>query len=217
MPTARATLIDADPLAGGDAARAWLRHADGEALTAAAVRTLNRVLHAHRVAAADPSARDVSRAQALVVRVGHGFGDEVAEGRFTDAVELPAPRERARRSGVLRPQERLAALLGGRDAALACEELVLRARSDLAADRTREAALTLRVALEAALAELEPWSARGDLARRLGELRDARGAVAAAANRALQGGLDPSEIEAVEHGVERIEAALRARTAGGID
>ena len=52
------------------------------------------------------------------------------------------------------PEERFAALLGGRESPLAAEELVLRARADLDAGRPREAALQARVALEALLAEL---------------------------------------------------------------
>ena len=52
------------------------------------------------------------------------------------------------------PEERYAAILGGRDRGLAGEELVLRARMDLDAGRVREAALQARVALEALLAEL---------------------------------------------------------------
>ena len=95
------------------------------------------------------------------MRVGYGDGEHVAEGRWDGAREL-APADRGARgargrSAALRPQERLAALLGGRDAVLACEELALRARSDVDAGRHREAALQLRATFEAALAELEPW------------------------------------------------------------
>ena len=52
------------------------------------------------------------------------------------------------------PDERFAALLGGREEPLLAEELVLRARADLNAGREREAALEARIALEALLAEL---------------------------------------------------------------
>ncbi len=106
-------------------------------------------------------------------------------------------------------------MLGGRDVALACEELTLRARLDVDRGRHREAALQLRVALEAAIAELEAWAATGGLADRIAELRDCRHAVGDAANRALEGGLDEEAILEVERIVGRIEAALRARTAGG--
>ncbi|MCZ4491690.1 MAG: hypothetical protein JWP53_621, partial [Conexibacter sp.] len=103
------------------------------------------------------------------------------------------------------------------DVALAAEELTLRARLDLDRGRTREAALQLRVALEAALAELQAWSHREDLAARLDELREERGAVGAAANRALEGGLDEAQVADVARVVGRLEAALAARVAGGLE
>lgn len=212
VATARVTLIDVTPLPDPppplDGA--------GEEQVAAALATLNRVLHANRTATGDPYAREVSREQALVARVGYGEGEEVAYGRWSQARELPLPREgHTRRVAALRPQERLAALLGGRDAALAAEELALRARLDLDAGRLREAALQLRVALEAGIAELEPWRER--VGNRLDELAESRGAVGAAANAALQGGLDDATAADVERVLARLEAALRARVAGGID
>jgi hypothetical protein len=218
VATTRATLVDAAPLAGPDAAAGWLEHADGEALVDQALLTLNRILFLHRVSVADAYVREVVREQALALRVGYGPGDEVADGRYTAALELPAPRGgRTRRSAVLRPQERLAALLSGRDAALACEELVLRARADMAAGRAREAALVLRPALEAAISELEPWSARGDLRERVAELGRLRAEAVGTYERALEGGLDEAETAAVDRVLGRVEAALRARTAGGIE
>ena len=87
------------------------------------------------------------------------------------------PEGRRRRSRILAPQARLAALLGAREAALACEELTLRARADVDQGRPREAALQLLVALDAALAELAADSAR----RRAG--RAARASCAASASR----------------------------------
>lgn len=220
--TSRATLVDTAALDGYDAASAWLADADLEARAGVALVRLNRVLHAHRIAAADPYAREVARAQALVVRVGFGSGEQVAEGRWDRACALPratAGPLRGRAGGVsaLRPQERLAALLAARDVALACEELTLRTRADADAERWREAALGLRVALEAALAELEPWRDQvTGLAERLAQLREHRAAVGAMANAALQGGLQDEQIELVRVVLGRVEAALRARTAGGV-
>jgi hypothetical protein len=214
----RATLVAATPLADHEAASEWLAGADLAAEADAAVAVLNDVLQAQRIVRADPHVREVALEQALVVRVGVGRGDEVADGRWTDARVLPPVRPRSeRRAGALRPQERLAALLAGRDVALAAEELTLRARLDLDRGRTREAALQLRVALEAALAELQAWSHRADLAQRLAELRGQRAAVAAAANRALEGGLDADELATVERVIGRLEAALAARVAGGLE
>jgi hypothetical protein len=217
VATSRATLVDADPLTSPAAAESWLKGADGEALVSETLRVVNRVLHLHRVSTADAAARDVSREQALVARVGYGAGEEVADGRYAAAVELPAPRGRVPREAALRPQERLAALLSGRDAALACEELVLRARSDLAAGRSREAALVLPGALASALSELEPWAERGDLRRRLDELAGLRAEAERAYDRALESGLDEDEAGSVDRVLGRVEAALRARTAGGLE
>ena len=89
-----------------------------------------------------------------------------------------------------------------------CEELVLRARSDLDAGRPREAALQARIALEAALAELDR-SPSERLADDLRALEESRDAVGRAANEAL--GAEPAvELqEAVAEVVERIETALR--------
>jgi hypothetical protein len=215
VTTTRATLIRGRRV-GEDEARAWL--ADPGAPVDEELGVLNRVIHLHRVAAADPAVREVRREQALVVRVGYGRGEEVADGLWTEAVEPPAPRTRRRRSrdAALRPQERLAALLGGRDAALACEDLALRARADLDAGRPREAALQVRVALEAAIAELAAWRDQGDLVERIEALKAHRGAVGDAANAALRGGLDSATIDAVGRALQAIEAALRARTAGGL-
>jgi hypothetical protein len=220
VTTTRATVVETAPV-DEDAARAWLKGLDGDGRLAAlrsAVDVLNAALAAHRVAAADPRVREVALEGALVARVGFGRGEQVADGRWTEALEVPlttGPRRR-RRTSALRPQERLAALLGGRDRPLACEELTLRARLDLDAGRMREAALQLRVALEAGIAELDRSPGRAaDMAERVGELRAARGAVGDAANAALAGDLPPAAAGAVEHALGRLEAALRARTAGG--
>ncbi|MEN3282839.1 MAG: hypothetical protein V7607_3979 [Solirubrobacteraceae bacterium] len=222
VPVARATLVAVQSFVDDRAADRWLRDAGDQRQAAEsrvheAVSVLNRVLHLHRAATADPHVREVDVDQALVVRVGYGEGEQVADGHWLRAIEPPLPRSRPRREAALRPQERLAALLGARDAALACEELALRARQDVDAGRRREAALQLDTALTAALAELEPWSARGDLATRLAELRDVHGAIHAAAQAALQGGVEDEDDAAVRRGLERLEAALRARTALGFD
>jgi hypothetical protein len=216
VATARATLIAARPFEHAGEAERWLARVDAEDEIAAAVAVLNYVLHLRRTATADATVREVARDRALVARVGVGAGEQVAEGRWTRAVEVP-PARPPRRSAALRPDERLAALLAGRDAALACEELALRARADLGAGRTREAALQLHVALQAALRELAPWAPRSDLQARLDELQALRPGVDAAAAAALEGGLDDGAAADVEHALKRLEAALRARSAVGSD
>jgi hypothetical protein len=216
VPVTRATIIDAVAMTDEITAERWLDDVDADALVAESLSALNRVVAAYRIAAAQDGARDAARPQALAVRIGWGAGEEVADGRHSAARELPAVRGEGR-TAALRTQERLGALLTGRDVILAAEHLALRARSDLAARRTREAALQLRVALEAALAELTPWADRGDLAARIDELRGTRSDVGTVANRALEGGLDADEEAVVARVLGRIEAALRARTAAGID
>jgi hypothetical protein len=220
VTTTRVTLVHADALADDAAARAWMKGADLAAEADEAVDVLNGVLHAHRTSAMDPFTRDVTRSQAIAVRAGVGEGEAVAHGRWTTAVDLPPPAAKGgvagRRMSALRPQERLAAVLSGRDVALAAEELTLRARLDHDAGRTREAALQLRIALEAALAELQPWADGADLAARLEELRELRTVVGDAANSALQGGLDDATAAEVERVIKRVEAALRVRTTIGL-
>jgi hypothetical protein len=210
----RATVIDAEPLGELEAADAWLARAtgdDSDRIAHEALAQLNRAVAGHRVAAADPWLPDADPARALAFRIGYGTGEHVAEGDWESARELPRPAAGAARSLVLSPQERLAALLSGRDAALACEELTLRARGDLDHGRPREAALQLTIALDAALAELEAWRDQGDMAARLDELAAHREPVGAAAAAALQAGLDRGAIPALEATLSRLEAALRAR------
>ena len=216
VATGRATVIAAEPLEGDAAAARWLNNVDRDAGIAAALVVLNRALHAHRISVADPYAREVGRDDALVIRVGYGAGEQVADGRWTEAAEIGhGGSRRQKRATALRPQERLAALLSGRDAALACELLTLRTRADLDGGRQREAALQLRPALDAALAELPAWAERGDLADRIAELGGERDTVAGLERTALERGLDPEEIAEVERVLRRIEAALRARSAAG--
>jgi hypothetical protein len=217
VPVVRATVIDAASFETDEGAAEWLDRTrrDRDALEAeaeAAARELNALLRAHRAAAADPAARDVAPTAANAVRIGYGSGDQVAEGRFAEAYELPPDDDSSkvrRRAAALAPDERLAAILGGRDHLLACEELVLRARADIEAQRPREAALQARIALEALLAELQ-----GDDA--VAELGGDRDAVGRAANEALSG--DPSaELQAaVAEAVGRMETALRRRRLGHI-
>ena len=211
VSTGRATVIDVgEPFLTEPEARAWLQRA-GEDQLAAGLAVLNRALHAFRLVTADPYLHAVGRQQAIVARIGFGAGEQVADGLWTAASELLHDEGRQRRSRVLHPQARLAAVLGARESELACEELALRARTDLDQGRERVAALQVLVALDAALAELARDPTATALARRLEELRGQREPLAAAAQAALAGPLPAAEREAVEFTVARIEAALRAR------
>jgi len=216
----RATLVDA-AVVSDEQARAWLEAAAGpdvDATVDEGLRWLNFALRAHRAASADAGTVDLTPEHALVIRAGYGEGFEVADGNWTAARDLtPSSRvrgsRRARREAALRPQERLAALLSGRDAMLACEELALRARADLVNGRPREAALQAHIALEAAVAELQAFRAERAVGERLPDLESRREALAAAANEALQGGPTEGTMQQVEAGLHAIEATLRARAA----
>jgi hypothetical protein len=211
VTTGRATVIDVGaPLPDIEQARAWLASAGADYLESG-LEVLNRALHAFRLVTADPYMNGVSAGQALVARIGFGAGEQVADGLWADARELLDRRPRLRRLKVLQPQARLAAVLSGRERALACEELALRARLDLDSGRDREAALQLLVALDATLAELPADPTARALADRLTELRAQREIVGQAAQAALSGPLTPAQRESVEFALGRIEAALRAR------
>ncbi len=207
VPTSRATIVRATPFESTGEADAWLdaTRADSEVAVAAAERELNFVLRSHRAAAADPYARDIRADHALVVRLGHGEGEQVADGRFGRAVELPREPPKRKRGEALAPQERLAAVLGGRDSLLMGEELLLRARLDLDAGRPREAALQARIALEALLGELDEKFAA--------PLRPLREPVARVANAALDGDLSAEDAAAVEDAVSQMAVAARRSSA----
>jgi hypothetical protein len=216
VTTGRATVIEVgSPLPGPAEAEAWLATA-GEPELDRGLEVLNRALHAFRLVSADPHQHTVARAQTLVARVGFGAGEQVADGLWTQARELLAPTVRQRRSRVLTPQARLAAVLGARERVLVTEELTLRARLDLDHSRSREAALQVLVALDAALAELPRDPAAQALTERLDELRSLREPVTAAAQSALGGPLPEADRETVARALGRIESALRARAAQGV-
>ena len=211
VTTGRATIVDsAERLTDRDAARTWLRGA-GEDQLEAALATLNRMLAAFRRVAADPYAFAVGRDRLIAARIGYGAGEQVADGRWEEALELAPPAPSRRRTDVLAPQAWLAATLGGRRRTLVCEELVLRARSDLDAGRPRACALQLLVTLDAAVAELGAEPESLGLSARTAELRDRRAGVAAAAQTALAREPSDEQQELVRATVQRLEAALRAR------
>jgi tetratricopeptide (TPR) repeat protein len=204
VPTSRATVVRPEPFGSREEAGAWLEglRANDSAMKGEldrALQILNRALRAHRAAAADPWLGEVSEERALVARIGYGRGEAIAEGRYGEALELPRAGARRVKRSMEAPEERFAALLGARSEALVGEELVLRARADLAAGRPREAALQARVALEVLVAEL-PGEA---------SLPDLRGAVAEAAGAALRGQLGVAETASIEEAVQAMEAALR--------
>jgi hypothetical protein len=216
LPLTRLTVIPAEP-SGGEEATHELERMErdpktAEAAIGAALRTANRVLRAHRIAVQDPYGGEIGRDAPLLARVGYGTGDGLAEGRWERALEVAPPARRRRRAQALRPQERLAALLAGRESIDVCEPLLLRARADLEAGRAREAALQLRIGLEALLAEL-PASAGAEQEADLAALEARREAALAAADEALRGPLAAERPSELEETLRICERVLRRRQA----
>ena len=223
LPLTRVTAIRAEQFPDEAQAERWLEEIsiDHDALEDAAeegLRLLNRALAAHRAAAGDPYVNEFGLARAVAVRVGYGSGEQVAKGEWTGARELepgaPAPGRagrRARRDSALAPQERIAAVLGRRESLDACETLLARAHLDLETGLDREAALQLRVGVEALLVELRGALEDPGHGEDMATLSQRRGEVGELANAALEGELGPAQVESVAELVAIAERVLRRR------
>jgi hypothetical protein len=216
LPLSTATVIEAGAALSRDQAPRWLaglrRDADElSGFTARMLAVLNRALHVQQVATMDPYVGEVALEAATAVRAGYGAGEQVADGDWSEALELARREPRRRRADALRPQERVAAVLGGREQIDTCETLLLRARLDLDQGRPREAALQLSVGLEALLAELDPGAAGEEQRQDLDALRERRDVVRTAAREAAGGPLDASAIERVAETLAICERVLRRR------
>lgn len=221
LPLTRATAVRAsEPFGSEEDAARWLERASGDdeaadGLVAEGIGLLNRALHAQAVASGDPHVQALTPRLAVAVRLGYGSGEQVASGEFSAAREVdtaagPATR-RQQRAEELRPQERLAAVLGGRERLNACETLLLRARADLDSGRNREAALQLRVGLEALLVELRGALSDPGHNEDMATLEARRHDVGALANAALQGDLDETQLQQVRDTQALCERVLRRR------
>jgi hypothetical protein len=221
LPLSRATIVRAfDSFAAEGDAASWLEQAIADedsvdALLGEALEVLNRALHAHAVASGDPNVQVLTPRRAASARLGYGIGEQVADGEFSLAGEIDVrtggASRRQQRAEELRPQERLAAVLGGRERLDACETLILRARADLDAGRTREAALQLRVGLEALLVELKGALSDPGHEEDMGTLSAARHDVGELANAALRGDLDPEQLTTLQELLPLCERVLRRR------
>ena len=220
LPLSRVTAVRAEaPFEESGEADAWLEEALAsedsiDAVVAEGVALLNRAVHAHTVASADPLGTELRVDRAATVRIGHGSGKEVASGRYSRAREVDVyggRSQRHRRDEELRPQERVAAVLGDRERFDACETLLLRARADLNAGRLREAALQLRVAVETMLVELDGALVDPDHESDMSELQGRRSQAGNAANAALRGELPLDDERNVIELTEICERVLRRR------
>jgi hypothetical protein len=165
--------VTGESLAGPKQASEWLKStmADGDRARGevrAATRIVNRALSALRAGAEDPLVQEIGASRALAVRIGHGTGDELAEGRWTEATELSRPRRH--RLDDVEPQSRVAAVLAGRDEVHPAETLTLRARLDAEQGRHAEARYGIRAAL-AALEE-QPSERGKQIRKRLESIRE---------------------------------------------
>jgi hypothetical protein len=221
LPVARATVVLAfNEFEDEQAAETWLSEttASEEAidrLVEQGVDELNQALHTQSVASGDPYPQTVTPARAVVIRIGVGSGEALVDGAFTSAHQVdpglgPISRRR-QRDEELRPQQRLAAVLGDREQLDACETLLLRARADLDAGRNREAALQLRVGLEALLIELQ--GALGDAGHEedMATLQARRQETGELANAALRADLSPEQLQALGELLATSERILRRR------
>ncbi len=207
-----ATAIDGDP-------EAWLeqlRHdpEERDRITERGLAIVARALAARRVAAVDSGIPEPGLALTVSLRLGHGDGDSLVDGRWGGAIEIPRESGRLGRASLLRPQERMAAILGGRERSLICEELILRANADLTGRRVREATLQLRVGLEAMLAERSLLDSR-EQATDLDFLDGRRAMTGEAANAALAGELSPEREAEMTATLAVCQRVLRRRAAHG--
>ncbi len=170
LPLTRVTVAGGRRFGAGSEALDWLQATAGDReRRAAEVREatllLNRALNALRAGARDPLIQDVGATRALAIRIGFGEGEQLADGRWTEARELPPPR-RGRLDGI-DPQTRVAAVLAGRDRVHPAETLLERARLDIEQGRLEEARFGLRAAREAL--DQVPISRPDPIAERIGE------------------------------------------------
>ena len=221
LPVARVTVVLAfNEFEDEQAAEAWLSQTTAaeeaiDQLVEQGIDELNQALHTQSVASGDPYPQTVTPARAVVIRIGFGGGEALADGAFTAAHRVdpglgPTSRRR-QRDEELRPQQRLAAVLGGREQLDTCETLVLRGRADLDAGRNREAALQLRVGLEALLIELKGALSDPGHDEDMATLERSRHKVGELANAALQGNLNATQLQALRDTQAACERVLRRR------
>lgn len=220
LPLSRVTLVRAFAAFEEDeTAERWLERATSEDeaiddLLVEALTALNQALHAHAVASAEPHPQALTAGHTVSARLGYGSGQQVAVGESAAAREVDVgtgTSRRRQRNDELRPQERIAAVLGGRERLDACETLLLRARADLDAGRTREAALQLRVGIEALLVELSDALDDPDHAADMQAIASGRDDAIKLATSALSGDLNSDESTRLADLLSTCERVLRRR------
>jgi hypothetical protein len=209
-----------DPLDSAAAAAArldGLRYAEAaqDALVGEALGVLNLAIRAHRVGAPDPYALEVTRRDAREVVIGHGTTEEVQDGRFSQAFELPPPVPlRLTRIARLRPTEAVATLLSGRGDVLEAEDVLARAVVDLDNARTRGAAHQAAAAMRLLRGELAERADRDGLdIQSLAALAQRAETLAAAAT---TGPLTTAKVGELEELVDSVAGILDGWRFGGV-
>jgi hypothetical protein len=221
LPVARSTVVLAfNEFEDERTAGAWLQETSADEgaidqLVEQGIAELNQALHTQAVASGDPYPQTVTPARAAAIRIGYGSGEALADGAYSAAHQVdpglgPTSR-RLQRDEELRPQQRLAAVLGGREQLDACETLLLRARADLDAGREREAAFQLRVGLEALFVELRGALSDSGHEEDMAALDGRRHEAGELANMALRGQLNNQQREALAELLGTCERVLRRR------
>ena len=209
-----ATVIRADsPFDSEVAAEDWLDRLDesdftGEVLDDA-VAPLDRARAADATASGRPFGTPTEVGSILAARIGYGEGDQVASGRYLEALDVDA-----RGGTAAKRRERLArtaAILGDREQAAACEVLVPRVRLDLATGNEAAARLAIETAVGATIGELEFALEDEGHEQDLDQLERLLPTLAEVSARAAQGGGEPADIGLVEEALELAERVIRRR------
>jgi hypothetical protein len=171
------------------------------------LRVLNLAIRGHRAGAPDPYAVEVTPRDARRIRIGFGTTEQVQNGLWQQAFELPPPvPPRSKRIERLRPAEAVAAVLSGKNEVLEGEDLLSRALIDLDHGRTRGAAFGVAAAVKLLASELGSQPAPElDSLRQHAELAERLAGAAAG------GPLDGSQVRELESLIAALEDLLAAR------
>ena len=158
MPLTTLTVIRPEPLGDADAAQGWLaglrRRSRGDRGRAGSGAGARQPARARRTGPRCSTPTSPTSPPSTRSWCGSGSATATSSSTAATAQAIEVPRSARRRRGeVLRPQERLAAVLAGRERVAACELLAAaRARRPRRRPQPRGGAAA-RVALEALLAE----------------------------------------------------------------
>jgi hypothetical protein len=178
-----------------------------EELAEEGLAVLNLAIRGYRAGARDPYASEVTRRDARRVRIGYGNTEDVQDGVWRVAFELPpALQSRSKRIERLRPAEAVAAVLSGRAEVLEGEDLLLRALIDLDQGRTRAAAQQVAAALRLLPTELS--ASRGSEQLNLSSLLGHTETAENLAGAATDGPLASAQIRELESVIEAICALV---------